>query len=112
MKSFNDVILTPEQVTKTLEYTSLYTEAEKEKSLNRKKAMVYVETILNLGKRYGNHKGCLCSGFEVYSRKDNAKLTDNDLEAIRLLDKGQSWHITLSEDGFEASYTWESDSSD
>lgn len=85
------------------------------RALRQKRARKYLGNICELVKEkstYGQPYRCCSTGNEVYRRKDNQPIQEDDLAALRAIDNGQENSVSLAASGMEMTHRWLCDSSD
>lgn len=111
---FENIELTDEETESVTRYEKSFGRSWVERCLQQKRARKYLDTICDLVKEqssYATPYNCCRTGYEVYRRKDGLPIRDDDLVALRAIDKGQENSVTLSQNGMEMAHRWLCDSS-
>lgn len=80
-----------------------------ESAHNAERARLWIDNNLN---KVTTERRTPFNCYNVYARKDERPLTEDDIAAVRFLSLGQCNVFTLSEDGMNIAHHWECDSSD
>lgn len=111
---FEQMELSDKETQEITRYTKSFGINWVNRSLTHAKAQKYLATYCELLKEkssYGTPYNCCSTGYEIYHRKDGMPIHEDDLIALRAIDKGQENAVTLLQGGMEMSHKYLCDSS-
>jgi hypothetical protein len=112
---FENIDLSEKETKDITQYEKSFGKAWTERMLRQKRARKYLDEVCEPVKEKCSRATpyrCYVEGTDTYRRKDGLPIRDDDLEALRAIDNGQSNIVRASASGMEMTHSWVCDSSD